>query len=733
MATHRQGSALPVIKKLTQLSSVCALSLPIWMPQIAWSNESIESINNPSAAELPTVTVNSQSTSPTTEGSDAYTSHATQAGTGLLLSPRETPQSVTVITRQRMDDQRLGTIRDVLENTTGVSASVLDSERVNFYSRGFNITNLQYDGIPTTVNAFAPGEGVLDTAFYDRVEVVRGATGLLQGIGEPSASVNLVRKRPLREFSANGSIGLGSWNDRHGMLDLSSPLTSDGRIRARVVGSYQKRDSFLDYYRNERQALYGIVEADLTPQTTLNLGHEYQQNQPRGATWGGLPLFHADGTRADWSRSTNPGARWNRWDSRLNTTFAGIEHQADNGWTLRAKFDHKTSVASADLLSVNGSPDRTTGLGTYPFFLNGGLASQQNNVDAQATGPVQLWGRTHELVIGANSSRQSLSNDYALGFVPGLMLGNFNEWNGDYPRQPYADRPTTRTSVKQSGLYAAARLSIADPLKLIVGARVSNYELNDSIGNHYKKTGHISPYAGVIYELDDQWSVYASYTEVFKPQAESRDRTGQVLPAMKGQNKELGVKAELLDRRVNASFAVFETSADNVAQIDNGQLLPDGSQAYYAANGTKTRGFDMEVQGAIRSGWNLAAGLTHFTASDGTGNRLNSQIPRSTARLFTTYRLPGDGNRLTVGGGVNWQSRFYQQAIHPSGQSVQAGQRSYALASLMARYELTDTTAISLNVNNLLDRTYYASAGFQNGYLYGEPRSVQVHLTYRTK
>ena len=193
MATHRQGSALPAKKVLSHFSGLCVLALPILVPQIAWSNESI---GDATAAELPTVTVNSQSTSPTTEGSNAYTSHATQAGAGLLLSPRETPQSVTVITRQRMDDQRLGTIRDVLENTTGVSARVLDSERVNFYSRGFNITNLQYDGIPTTVNAFAPGEGVLATAFYDRVEVVRGATGLRKALGGPSAWVTLVPNRP---------------------------------------------------------------------------------------------------------------------------------------------------------------------------------------------------------------------------------------------------------------------------------------------------------------------------------------------------------------------------------------------------------------------------------------------------------------------------------------------------------------------------------------------------------
>ena len=161
---------------------------------------------------LPAITVTGKEDTATTEGTGSYTTSETVAATRLPLSLRETPQSVTVITRQRMDDQQLNSVQDVLENTTGVTSYQSDSERTSFYSRGFLINNIQYDGIPTVVGDIINGSGIgsLDTAFYDRVEVVRGATGLLTGTGNPSAAINLVRKRPTREFSAAASLGAGS-------------------------------------------------------------------------------------------------------------------------------------------------------------------------------------------------------------------------------------------------------------------------------------------------------------------------------------------------------------------------------------------------------------------------------------------------------------------------------------------------------------------------------------------
>ncbi|MCI2260835.1 TonB-dependent siderophore receptor [Xanthomonas indica] len=157
-------------------------------------NEAGENASN-AAQSLPAVNVTHRADAAATEGTGSYTTGETAAATRLPLSLRDTPQSVTVITRQRMDDQQLTSVQGVLENTTGIASYQSDSERTSFYSRGFLINNLQYDGIPTVVGNIVNGSGIgsLDTAFYDRVEVVRGASGLLTGTGNPSAAINLVR------------------------------------------------------------------------------------------------------------------------------------------------------------------------------------------------------------------------------------------------------------------------------------------------------------------------------------------------------------------------------------------------------------------------------------------------------------------------------------------------------------------------------------------------------------
>ncbi|WP_206019077.1 TonB-dependent siderophore receptor [Salinicola acroporae] len=294
-------------------------------------------------------------------------------------------------------------------------------------------------------------------------------------------------------------------------------------------------------------------------------------------------------------------------------------------------------------------------------------------------------------------------------------------------------RIPTRTRIKQTGVYSAARFSLADPLKLIVGGRFSSYEIDDAVGNssvHYKKSGEFTPYAGLIYDIDETYSAYVSYTRIFNPQTDYRDSNGNVLTPAKGKTKEIGLKGEYLDKRLNASVALFETELDNAAQIVAGTYTPGGAQAYQGSDGTKSRGVELDLQGELVPGWNLYAGIAHFTAQSADGERLNSQIPRTTAQLFTTYQLPGAWNPLTLGGGVKWQSRFYQ-APNTGTSSLGGEQGSYALVSLMGRYAITQQTSVALNVNNLFDKKYALQKGDFDTVGYGAPRNLMVTLDYR--
>ncbi len=692
---------------------------------------------------LPPISVTGEVFTAMTEGTGSYTTGETGAATRLPLSLRETPQSITVVTRQRMDDQQLNSVQDVLENSVGIASYQSDSERTSFYSRGFLINNIQYDDTPTVVGDIVNGSGIgsLDTAFYDRVEVVRGASGLLTGTGNPSAAINLVRKRPATEFSAAASLGAGSWDTYRSMADVSMPLTEDGNIRTRLIGTYQDGHSYIDGYKPERTAFYGTIEADLTQDTTVSLGYDYQDITPQGSTWGGLPLWFSDGTQAEYPHSKTYAQDWSHWNNTLKTAFAKIEHRFGNGWNLRAVANQYRTEYDAELLGLVGRPERATGLGTfpngaYPVALASDGRSRQNTVDVMANGTFELLGHQHELVVGATSSRRTASQKAIAPFYAGIAPVNVFTLSPAFPR-PDFDAMTSipsHTRIKQSGVYSAARFSLAEPLKLIVGGRISNYKIDDNVSStsldarlHYKKSGEFTPYAGLVYDINKTYSAYTSYTRIFNPQTEYRESNGNVLTPSKGKTKEIGLKGAYMDERLNASLALFETELDNAAQIVTGTYTPSGGQAYKSADGTKSRGIELDLQGELAPGWNIYAGISHFTAQDGDDVRLNSQIPRTTAQLFNNYQLPKGWNQLTLGVGVKWQSRFYQ-APNTGTSSLGGEQGSYALVSLMGRYAITKKINLAVNLNNLFDKKYALQTGNFDTVSYGALRNVMVTL-----
>ena len=154
------------------------------------------------AVELEATQIVSNQLGTVTEGSGSYTPGTIATATRMVLTPRQTPQSITVVTRQHMEDFGLNNVDDVMRHTPGITVSAYDTDRTNYYARGFSINNFQYDGIPSTVRnvAYSAGNTLSDMAIYDRVEVLKGATGLLTGAGSLGATINLVRKKPTAQF-----------------------------------------------------------------------------------------------------------------------------------------------------------------------------------------------------------------------------------------------------------------------------------------------------------------------------------------------------------------------------------------------------------------------------------------------------------------------------------------------------------------------------------------------------
>ncbi|WP_348638863.1 ferric-rhodotorulic acid/ferric-coprogen receptor FhuE [Chromohalobacter japonicus] len=565
------------------------------------------------ADELETVTITAQNL----YDNVGYTRRTTAAGTRFELSPKEVPQALSIVTEQRIEDQDLQDIEEVLTNTTGISASRIDSNRVSFYSRGFRINSYQYDGIPTlnTDSRWYFGEGSQNMAIYDRVEVVRGANGLMTGAGNPGASVNFVRKHAdSRELTGSVSGTLGSWDQRRGVVDVTTPLTASGDVRARFVGGYDDSDSYLDRYAEREKFGYAVIDADVTDHTTLSVGYDYQNTHASSPTWGGLPLWYSDGSETDYSRSFSVAPDWSYYDFEARKVFAQLDHRFDNGWELRGTATHEETDMDGKLAAPYyepyfSSPDSVTGQG--PFFYTGWNRGERevDSVDGYAKGPFALFGRAHELVVGGSYSDQS--NDYENTFIDGFAPGDFNHWDGTAPNAGWADfTPSESASVRQKAVYGVARFSLADPLTLIIGARYTDWHgstWSSGLGSHSQDEDDITPYGGLVYDINDVWSTYLSYSEIFQPQSYRLAGGNGYLDPLVGKNYETGIKAAWFDGLLNASFSVFRLEQDNVADIVStpGSLISTATPV----SDVVSEGFEAELTGAVTDDLDMTLGV----------------------------------------------------------------------------------------------------------------------------
>lgn len=661
--------------------------------------------------------------------------------TGLGLTIRETPQSVSVVTSQRILDQNLISVKDVIQNGVGVSVNEVDDVRNNFYARGFQIRNTQVDGVPAAWTlAGGNGETSIDVSIYERVEIVRGATGLLSGAGDPSASVNLVRKHAdATDLTGYVNASIGSWNTWRVSADVGGALTSDGRIRARLVGRYEEGESYIDIQDKKKWVLYGVVDADLTDSTLVRVGMSHQDTKPKGATWGALPTFYTDGTTTSLSRSQTTAADWTYWNSTNQNIFATVRQQLGDRWSITVNYNRLKNTGDTQLLYLYGNVDRNTGTIQYtnPYKSRGD--SVQNSVDAQLKGEVNLLGRDHEVVLGALNSVLKRHTDNFVAPQPWLTdLPLVGEVGVPYPEPVWGTTPVRNEQerIKQTGYYGAVRLNLADPFKVIVGGRLASWKQTGfawSGTSDYGDDNVFIPYVGALYDITANHRVYASYTKIFQPQ-NLYDRNQRLLDPLNGHAYEIGLKSSFFGDALQTSIALFRIEQDNVGQVDGPEIIVNGQsfQPYRAAQGVVSKGFELEATGQPMPGWNINASYSQFKADDETGAAANTDQPRKLMKIFTTYELPGALQRLTIGGGVNYRSRAYSDGSNPvTSQPYRFQQDGYVLVNLMARYALTDNFQLQANVENLLDKTYYSQAGFFSQYRYGAPRNFTISANYK--
>ncbi len=639
----------------------------------------------------------------------------------LDISLRETPQSISQISRARMDDFKLNSVNDVLAATTGVTVEKVETDRTYYTARGFDIVNFQYDGVGVPF-VFGNVMGDLDTAVYERIDVVRGANGLSASTGNPSATVNYLRKRPTAQLQASAELSAGSRGKRRAEADISAPLNASGSVKGRAVLVQQQADSHLDRYHSEKTVGYAIVEATLAAATVLNIGHISQDNKTKGGMWGALPLYYTDGSRTDYAVGTNTSADWSRWDTRNNTSFVELNQGLGGDWNLKSTLSHSNMASRGKMFYVYGVPDKASGGGLFSYPSIYRADNRQTVLDVNASGKVALGGRQHEVSVGASWSRSRLNDISLYGRGRNTPLSTADDFTGAYPEPLFDDSSDgSQYEDKRKTVYAAVRLNLADQLKLLAGF---NSTKADSSGtaygvSAYKKASKTTPYLGAVYDLTPNLSGYASYTKIFNPQSET-DSRGQPLAPVMGSNAELGLKADLLEHKLSATAAVFRVKQNNTAE----QAGMVNGRNYYRGIDAESSGVELELSGQLARGWTASAGLTRLSIKDGAGQATRLYVPRTLLRSSTSYRL-ASLPALKLGASLNWQSEVKRAPE----EGFVARQSAYAVLGLMANYDIGNHASVALNLDNVTDKKYLSSLYWNQAY-YAAPRSASVSVKW---
>ncbi|MFC4311160.1 TonB-dependent siderophore receptor [Steroidobacter flavus] len=711
-----------------------------------------------------------------TEGTKSYTSGALSIASKTPQSIKDTPQSVSVITQQRLQDQNLTDLNTVLDQSTGITLIKSDSLSNDFYSRGFQVTKIQIDGgAPlSTEYGYVP---LLDMAMYDHAEILRGADGMFNGYGDPGGVVNLTRKRPLDRDQVTLDMHVGSWNDYRVVVDATAPLGFEGRLRGRAVISYEDKDYFYDVASDNHTLAYGIVEADVTPTTQVSAGFSFTRQDAVPFVYG--LMRYSDGRDLHLPRSTALTPEWSYWNFETKQIFAQVEQSLGERWTMKLNVTRQDQESHQKYSYVYGPVDPVSLQGPYVFDAISDFSNVQSLADVTVSGEFELFGHTQSLVFGANY-QQVDGGDYKFhnSTYPGETVNVFEYDPSGYPMpgDPGVQYGYPDDGQEQSGAYLNARLTFWQPLHVLLGMRYSRYEYGQVMESFYN--GSVSrqrethsrsdftwpPTYSMVYDLGENLSAYGSYTDIYSPQSRFRDRNDQPIEPITGANLELGLKYQSPDRRLNAALAYYRIEQKNFAERDPSvppSSDPDSRIVCCYLNTSDrvnfSQGVDLELTGELLPGLQTSFAYTFnqneirgLDAYADQGKPLVSRSPEHLLKLWASYRFQQGApwlRALTLSGGVNAQTSNYNSGsvciayiydTDPLGRPRSTCTRyadyeftigAYAILSGHLAYEINPRWRAGLNIENLLDRRYYQTVGRSDyGNWYGEPRSFTLSL-----
>jgi outer membrane receptor for ferric coprogen and ferric-rhodotorulic acid len=665
-----------------------------------------------------------------------YNAHSASGASRLDLAISDIPQSVSVITDAQLRDFQLNDINSALDTATGINVERIETDRTYYTARGFDVTNFQIDGVglPLTSGNNHADE---DTAIYDRVEVIRGANGLMTGVGNPSATVNFIRKRPTADNQLNMLASYGSWDNLR--LEVDSTAQLNDTVAARVVAVKQTKDSYLDRYKTDKTVLYAFIDAKFTHDTSLSISHSYIDNDAKGNNWGALPQFYTDGSPTNYDRSTNTSANWSNWQVEKQNTVVELSHYFSDNWRLRATYSHKVTDEDTELFYVFGTPDKTSELGLTGYGSEYDLDENHNLADIYINGDVTLFGREHQIVAGINYAQMDYTDTSLYDYSTGNgfpAMPDLNTWDGITPKPTFKDDLRgSDVSATQKAAYFTGRFNLFEDFYVITGGRYNDWQAaGESYGNIQDvEDGQFIPYVGMTYRFIPELLAYASYTETFTAQREL-DINDNTLAPVTGESQEVGLKSELFNGNLITTLAYFDIQQTNLATPDpRTSELPPTERRYIGSDGISSNGFELDIAGEIYPGLNASIGYTDFDIKG--DEQVAAYTPSQLFKLAATYDLALIEG-LTFGLNMRWQDDIQRSQgvvgtdFSNAGQEIITHQKSYAIVDLMAKYHFTDSLDLTVNANNVTDEKYLTSLYWAQGF-YGAPANYSATISWR--
>lgn len=625
----------------------------------------------------------------------------------------ETPQAVTVVTRDQIVDQGATNLQDALTYAAGVRSDAygLDARTDSFRVRGA-YPDVYLDGLR---QAYGYYTSTTRTEPYtlERLEVLRGPSGMLFGSGTAAGIVNMVSKRPLQEAQREVGVQLGSWNRRQVQADLTGPLTADGQWSYRLIAVAREADTQVDFVPDDRRLIAPSLTWRPNAATSLTLQGLYQKDKS-GTTsqffpWEGTLLPNPNGRLPTSRFIGEPG---DYYDSERKTFGWLFEHKFNENFTFRQNFRHAqnendNSYHWGDAFTIPG------GWGADPVgkrrlsrFLDSSLTRNRiDTLDNHLENHFDTGALKHTLLVGADYQRHR-ENVWA-----GISMSEIDAYAPIYGNRLEPERTARpRTTQRATGLYLQDQIKLGN-WNFIAGLRHDRVDAG-SEGSEDARDSATSKRFGVLYAFSSGWSPYVSYAESFTPQS---PRDGRVFSPLRGEQWEAGVKYESAGRGLAFNAAVYDLREKN--QI--AQPIPN---VYTQLGETKTRGVELEAKGSITPNLDITA---HYNYTD-----LDPQLeglPRHQAAVWAKYRfaiagVPG----FSAGAGVRYMGSFRDVSFGGYGPRIP----SATLLDLVFAYE-TANWRYALNINNATDKEYFSTCLARGDCWWGARRNIVASATYR--